>query len=132
MEIVGPVADVRPWFAHAAAYVLPMRVGGGVRLKLLEAWAMEVPCVTTTLGAEGVEDFQPGRHALVADQPRDFAEQVVQLLADPALGQTLAAAGRRLVCESYDWAPIVEQMHQAWTRYLPLGADAVRSTGDAR
>jgi glycosyltransferase involved in cell wall biosynthesis len=108
-----------------------MRVGGGVRLKLLEAWAMEVPCVTTTLGAEGVEDFQPGRHALVADQPHDFAAQVARLLGDPSVGQTLAAAGRRLVCEQYDWAPIVEQMHQAWARHLALRTDGLRSSGAA-
>ncbi len=127
VEIVGPVADVRPWFADAAAYVLPMRVGGGVRLKLLEAWAMEVPCVTTSLGAEGVEDFRPGRHALVADQPRDFAEQVARLLADPGLGQTLAAAGRHLVNERYDWAPIIERMHEAWARHLALKTDSLHS-----
>ena len=112
--IAGPVEDVRPWFARAEAYVLPMRVGGGVRLKLLETWAMELPCVTTTLGAEGVAGFQAGTHALVADDPQAFAASVARLLDEPALRAGLAAAGRRLVVERYDWRPIVETMERAW------------------
>lgn len=117
IELVGAVADIRPWFAHAAVYVLPMRVGGGVRLKLLETWAMEVPCVTTTRGAEGVDGFEPGAQALVADDPRAFAQEVVGLLDNPERGHALALAGRRLVMERYDWAPIVARMEQAWVAH---------------
>lgn len=114
VQIIGPVEDVRPWFAHARAYVLPMRVGGGVRLKLLEALAMELPCVTTRLGAEGVMGFTAGEHALVADDPALFVDAVERLLDDQALSSRLAAAGRRLAVERYDWRPIVEAMEQAW------------------
>lgn len=114
VEIIGPVADIRPWFAHAAAYVLPMRVGGGVRLKLLETWAMQVPCVTTSLGAEGVDGFEPGVHALIADEPGAFAQEVVGLLGNAERGRALALAGRQLVMEHYDWAPIVARMEQVW------------------
>jgi glycosyltransferase involved in cell wall biosynthesis len=121
VEIAGPVADVRPWFAHAAAYVLPMRVGGGVRLKLLETWAMELPCITTTLGAEGVDGFEPGVHALIADDPHHFATHVLSILANPEQGQALAVAGRHLVTERYDWAPIVSRMEQSWSAHLQSG-----------
>lgn len=114
VEIVGPVDDVRPWFAGASVYVLPMRVGGGVRLKLLEAWAMRVPCVTTTLGAEGVGEFRQGTHALVADTAAAFVTAVERILDDPALASDLASAGRRLVEERYDWRAVVARMEAAW------------------
>ncbi len=114
VEIVGAVEDVRPWFAHASAYVLPMRVGGGVRLKLLETLAMELPCVTTGLGAQGVEGFLPGTHALVADEPGAFGAALERLLDEPATRNEMAAAGRRLVKERYDWQRIVRRMEEAW------------------
>jgi glycosyltransferase involved in cell wall biosynthesis len=117
VEVVGPVDDVRPWFEQATAYVLPMRVGGGVRLKLMETWAMETPCVTTRMGAEGVAGFEPGVHALVADDPRTFLRQLERLLDDPEQRQRLACAGRRLVEQRYDWRSIVATMEQAWTKH---------------
>ncbi len=114
VEIVGAVEDVRPWFAHASAYVLPMRVGGGVRLKLLETLAMELPCVTTGLGAQGVEGFLPGTHALVADEPGAFGAALERLLDQPTTRYEIATAGRRLVEEHYDWQGIVRRMEEAW------------------
>lgn len=114
VEIVGPVADIRPWFEAAAAYVLPMRIGGGVRLKLLETWSMELPCVTTTMGAEGVPELEPGRHALVADESAAFAAEVERLLDDGELARRIAAAARSLVVAAYDWRPIVTRMERAW------------------
>ena len=85
-----------------------------VRLKLLETWAMEVPCVTTTLGAEGVDGFEPGVQALIADDPQAFAREVLGLLAHAERARALALAGRQLVMERYDWAPIVARLEQAW------------------
>lgn len=116
IHIVGPVDDTRPWFTAAAVYILPMRIGGGVRLKLLETWAMQTPCVTTTLGAEGVAGFAAGEHALVADDPPAFATAVARLLDDRALAARLASAGRALVERSYDWRALVERMEQAWIK----------------
>jgi polysaccharide biosynthesis protein PslH len=118
VEVIGPVNDMRQLFADASVYVLPMRIGGGVRLKLLEAWAMGVPCVTTTLGAEGVTGFEPGVHALVADEAEAFAQAVERLLADQTLAGKLAMAGRELVERHYDWQPIFERMEAAWERRL--------------
>lgn len=114
VEIVGEVADVRPWFDGAAAYVVPMRIGGGVRLKLLEAFAMEQAVVATHMGAEGVAGLEDGTHALLADQPAAFAAHLRTILRDPAVGRRLGANGRALVAARYDWRMIVPQMVALW------------------
>jgi glycosyltransferase involved in cell wall biosynthesis len=114
VEIVGPVNDVRPHFAAAAAYVLPMRIGGGVRLKLLEALATATPLISTTMGADGVEGLRAGEHCLLADSPADFARRVVETLRDPGRAGVLAAAGRQFVVDHYDWDAIVPRLERAW------------------
>jgi glycosyltransferase involved in cell wall biosynthesis len=111
---VGEVADVRPFIDGAAVYVVPMRIGGGSRLKLLEALAMEAPVVSTPMGAEGVPGLRDGEHLLVADSPGAFAEATLRLLADPALGERLGRAGRALVVEQYDWRAIVPRLEAAY------------------
>ena len=116
IDVVGPVADMRPEFERATVYVLPMRVGGGVRLKLLETWAMGTPCVTTQLGIAGIDEFEPGVHALIADDPDAFRQQIERLLDDATLRDRLAHAGRQLVDQHYDWKPIVDMMQRAWER----------------
>ncbi len=121
VEIVGEVVDVRPWFDGASAYVVPMRIGGGVRLKLLEALAMEQPVVATPMGAEGVEGLQPDTHALLASQPVEFAAHVLRVLGDPLLAQRLRAAGRALVVERYDWQSIVPRMVGFWDAWRGAG-----------
>lgn len=102
VTIVGPVDDLRPHLAAADAIVVPLRLGSGTRLKILEAWAMARPVVSTTLGAEGLEAV-PGRHLLIADNPSDFARSVLRVLGDPGLGNELGRAGRALVSERYSW-----------------------------
>ena len=79
-----------------------LRLGGGTRLKIVEAMAMARPVVSTTLGAEGI-DARPGRELLVADPPEAFATSVVQLLQEPATGARLGSAARRLAEERYSW-----------------------------
>jgi glycosyltransferase involved in cell wall biosynthesis len=102
VTIVGPVDDLRPHLAAASAVVVPLRLGSGTRLKILEAWAMARPVVSTTLGAEGL-DAVPGRHLLVADDPADFARSVLRILGEPGLGDELGREGRALVSERYSW-----------------------------
>jgi polysaccharide biosynthesis protein PslH len=114
IELVGEVDDVRPWFGRAAAYVVPMRIGGGVRLKLLEALAMEQAVVATPMGAEGVEGLQHGVHALLAADPAAFAAQVSAVLRDRVGARRLGSAGRELVVARYDWASIVPGMVALW------------------
>jgi glycosyltransferase involved in cell wall biosynthesis len=108
--LTGEVSDVRPYLAGAAVYVVPMRIGGGVRLKLLEALALELPVVSTSMGAEGLAGLRAGEHCLMADDATGFAEATLRLLGDPALGRRLGAAGRLLACQRYDWSVIVPQL----------------------
>ncbi len=124
VRVVGPVEDVRPWFEGASAYVLPMRVGGGVRLKLLETFAMGLPCVTTSLGAEGLAGLKAGMHALVEDTPDGFATAIERLLADRPLARRLAESGRRLVVLDYDWRAVARRMEDAWNAHLAINAAA--------
>ncbi|RRR76367.1 MAG: glycosyltransferase [Candidatus Viridilinea halotolerans] len=114
VEIIGEVAEVAPYIDGAAVYIVPMRIGGGSRLKLLEALAMEAPVVSTPLGAEGILGLRDGEHLLLAAQPQAFADAVLRLIADPALGQQLGAAGRAHVVADYDWRSIMPCFEQIW------------------
>jgi glycosyltransferase involved in cell wall biosynthesis len=109
MRITGTVDDVRPYVERAAVYVVPLRIGGGSRLKILEAMAMGRAVVSTTVGAEGL-DVVHDRHVLLADDPREFAESVLQLLGDPDRCQRLAAEGRRLVEQRYEWGALSDEL----------------------
>jgi glycosyltransferase involved in cell wall biosynthesis len=91
--------------AEATVYVVPLRIGGGTRLKIFEALSMGKAVVATTVGAEGLP-VVPGQHFLQADTPGEFAQAVVTLLKDPARRHALGAAGRRLVEERYSWAQV--------------------------
>src|SRR6267143_5337563 len=102
IEVLGRVDDVRPHLARAAASVVPLRIGGGTRFKVLETMAMARPVVSTSLGAEGIE-AEPGRHLLLADDPASFAAAVGRLLDDAELGARLGREGRALVEHRYSW-----------------------------
>lgn len=102
IRIEGYVPDLQPYLARAAVVVVPVRAGGGMRVRILEAFARGVPVMTTTVGLEGIEAV-PGRDVLVADEPAAFSEALVCLLQDEILQAQLADAGRRLAVERYDW-----------------------------
>lgn len=105
VRVTGTVTDVRPYIAEAAVYVVPLRVGGGTRLKIFEALAMGKAVVATGVGAEGLP-IVPGQHFLQADSPGDFARAVVALLKNPGRRHALGVAGRRLVEERYSWTQV--------------------------
>jgi glycosyltransferase involved in cell wall biosynthesis len=109
VNIVGPVDDLRPYLSRAAVVVVPLRLGSGTRLKILESWAMARPVVSTSLGAEGLESVA-GRHLLIADDPDEFAAAVLRILNEPELAARLGAAGRDLVSESYSWRGTAESL----------------------
>ena len=102
VEIVGFVEDLRPHLASAAVLVVPLRLGGGTRLKIVEGMAMGKAIVSTALGAEGIEAL-PERDILMADEPASFAASVVRLLDDPALAARLGRSARQLAVERYSW-----------------------------
>jgi glycosyltransferase involved in cell wall biosynthesis len=103
------VEDLTPYFEKAAVMVIAVRAGGGMRVRILEAFARGMPVVTTTVGLEGIE-ATPGEHVLVADTPQDFAESTLKLLADPVLAQNMAVKGRKLAEEQYDWQVVLQRM----------------------
>jgi len=108
VHLTGYVDDIRLPVAGSAVCVVPLRQGGGTRLKILEAMALGTPVVATSKGAEGL-DVVDGEHLLIADDPAAFAEAVVRLLRDPALRARLAQNARALVEAHYDWAHIGAQ-----------------------
>ncbi|HLQ23051.1 MAG TPA: glycosyltransferase, partial [Gemmatimonadales bacterium] len=93
--------------ASAAALLVPLRIGGGTRLKIVEGMAMSKAIVSTSLGAEGIEAV-PERDLLIADGAAAFAESVLRLLGDPALAERLGRSGRRLAVERYAWSGAAE------------------------
>lgn len=100
-RIHGYVADAVPFWTHAGALAVPILSGGGVRVKILEAMAMGVPVVSTSIGCEGL-DMHDGEHLLVADTPADFAHACAKVLQDKDLSLRLARNARRLILERYD------------------------------
>ena len=112
VQVTGTVPDVRPHVAQAAVYIVPLRVGGGTRLKIFEALAMGKAVVSTTVGAEGLP-IVPGEHFLQADGSAEFARAVVGLLRDSKRRYALGLAGRRLVEVHYSW----EQIGRQFERY---------------
>ncbi len=113
VRVVGTVPDMRPHLASAAVYIVPLRIGGGTRLKILEAMAMARPVVSTRVGCEGLS-VVPDRDLLVADSPDEFARAVLRLLGDRALAGSMGQAGHRAVREAYDWGPIAVKLAEAW------------------
>jgi glycosyltransferase involved in cell wall biosynthesis len=113
VELVGEVRDVRPYLAQAAVVVVPLRVGGGSRIKILEALAMGKPVVSTSVGAEGLA-LSDGVHIALADTPVKFAACTVDLLTSPQDCQRLGEAGRRLVAERYSWDRAAGALDSAW------------------
>lgn len=107
IRVTGTVDDVRPYLARAAAAVVPIRIGGGTRLKIFEAMAMGKPVISTTVGAEGLPVID-GQHAHIADDPREFATRILQILSDSQLRNRLSQEGRKLVTTRFGWDAVTE------------------------
>lgn len=114
VRVTGRVDDVRPYLKDAAVYVVPLRIGGGTRLKIFEAMAMGRAVVSTAVGAEGLP-VEHGRHLLLADDPQQFAQATVDLLRNLQQRQQLATAARQLVVEHYDWSAVASELDDALT-----------------
>ena len=112
IRVTGQVDDVRPYLERAAVYVIPLRIGGGTRLKVFEAMAMEKAVVSTSIGVEGLPIVH-GTDALVADEPDAFAHAVVRLLRDRAAARRLGQAAAAKVRAQFGWGPVADSFVRA-------------------
>jgi len=113
LEFTGTLPDLRPVIAQAAVCVVPLRIGSGTRLKILEGGAMGKAMVSTTIGAEGL-DFVPGKEILIADDPAVFAKNVVEVLRNPTRRKALGEAARKRVLQDYDVAALERSIADAF------------------
>lgn len=129
VHVTGRVEDIRPYVREGAVYVVPLRVGSGTRLKIFEAMAMGKAIVSTSIGAEGLP-VEHDKNIILADEPEEFAAQVVRLLRDPAARSSLGAAGRLLVELEFSWTAVAKQFETALSRAVPeKAAPAARLVG---
>jgi sugar transferase (PEP-CTERM/EpsH1 system associated) len=113
--VTGFVEDVRPYIAKAAVFIVPLRIGSGTRLKILQALAMEKAVVSTSIGCEGL-DIIPGKHLLVADRTEKFAEFTIQLVKNRETRRELGENGGRIVRERYDWDAIARNLENMYEK----------------
>jgi glycosyltransferase involved in cell wall biosynthesis len=117
VELTGFVSDLRPHLAAAAAVVVPLRMGGGTRLKIVEAMAMGKAIVSTHLGAEGIEAV-PGRDVFIENEPTAFAEAVNRLLESPSLAARIGRSARQLAVGRYAWNEAARALEGFYRRIL--------------
>ncbi len=110
-DITGYVPDPTPYLSETAAFIVPLHAGGGMRVKIVDAWSWGLPIVSTRIGSEGL-NYQDEINLLIADTVADYSQSVVRLLTDRELAARLSAAGRRTAEERYDW----HKVYPAWAR----------------
>jgi polysaccharide biosynthesis protein PslH len=109
--VTGYVPDLRPYLERAAVFIVPLLAGGGMRVKIVDAWRWGLPVVSTAVGAEGL-DYRDGENILIAKDAGEFAQKVIQVLCDPELACRLRENGRRWAEEHYDW----QKVYPAWDK----------------
>jgi len=117
IEITGTVDDVRPFYREALAAIVPLKVGGGSRLKILEAMAAGVPVISTTLGAEGL-NVRDSENILIADTNEQLAEAIVSVVESEEQCKRLSAAGRTLISGHYDWSQLGTNLLEIYQKLL--------------
>lgn len=115
-NMVGEVDELEPWYQSCRLSIVPLRSGGGTRLKILESMAYGRPVVSTSIGAEGI-DITPGKNILIADTPQELADCVALILNNSDKARRIAEEGRKLVEERYAWSSISNILYE---RYLQL------------
>jgi glycosyltransferase involved in cell wall biosynthesis len=116
ITVTGTVEEILPYYHQAFAAVVPLRIGGGTRLKILEAMAAGVPVISTAIGAEGLE-VTPEKNILLAETPEDWLRTAGQI-EDPAAWLKLAGAGRKLVEDRYDWTKLGERLEETYRTWI--------------
>jgi glycosyltransferase involved in cell wall biosynthesis len=126
--VTGRVEDVRPFMEEAAVYIVPLRIGGGTRLKIYEAMAMEKAIVSTSIGAEGLP-VEDGKEILLADTPESFAEAVVSLIRQESLATALGKQAAAKVRDQFGWDTVAESFASICERTICVrGLDAVTAS----
>ena len=125
IEVTGTVPDVRPYYREAFVAVVPLRMGGGTRLKILEAMAAGIPVVSTSFGVEGLA-AQPNVELKIADSPQEFCSHIIELYDNNyRRWRELSIAGRRLVETRYNWNAIGARLNKTYNEMLQsVGIDA--------
>ena len=114
VRFTGRVDDVRPFTRSADVFVVPLQIGGGTRLKILEALAMAIPVVSTRIGAEGL-DLEDGIHLRLADTPVEMAEAIVDLCRRDVEAARMAQEGYERVCSMYDWDSVTDRLYACYS-----------------
>ncbi|MBN1180617.1 MAG: glycosyltransferase [Anaerolineae bacterium] len=115
VQVTGYVPDPAPYLAETAAFIVPLHAAGGMRVKIVDAWCWGVPVVSTSIGAEGIA-LEDGENILIADTAAAFAQAVVRVLEDPALGERLRQNGRRWVEQHYNWRSTYTQWDEVYAQ----------------
>jgi len=110
IKVIGYVEDIRPYIAQSEIFVVPLRIGSGTRLKILEAMAMGKPVISTSIGCEGLE-VENGKNIIICDTSQDFAEAILKLFKNKSFSKRVEEAGRKLVKEKYSWRKILKDLH---------------------
>jgi sugar transferase (PEP-CTERM/EpsH1 system associated) len=115
--ITGRVDDVRPYIERSKVFIVPLRIGGGTRLKILEAMSMEKAVVSTTIGAEGIK-YTKDLNIALADNPQLFAQSIIELMEQPQTTNRMGREGRKLVCQQYDWDVVGEKLNAIYEKAI--------------
>lgn len=119
IQVTGYVDDIRPYVSKSAVYIVPLRVGGGTRLKVLDAMAMGKAIVSTSIGCEGIE-ITPGKNILLGDDPVMFAEKTIHLLQNSEKREYFGKAARKLVEEKYSWEIIGKKLQESYKKVVNM------------
>jgi polysaccharide biosynthesis protein PslH len=118
--VTGEVRDIAQYISKCSVFVVPLLNGGGMRFKILEAFALEKPVVSTPIGAQGIY-YTDGEDILIASHPGSFAEKVCDLLGDPAKAQRQGERARRLVEKNYSLGVVLDKWERLYEHLLTIG-----------
>lgn len=117
VQVTGYVPDPEPYLTETGVFIVPLRAGGGMRVKIIDAWSWGLPIVATSIGAEGIE-VEEGENILIGDTPEALADAVVRVLQEPALGERLRDQGRAWVEGHYNWRNVYPAWDAVYTKLL--------------